>query len=265
MNGVNPYLELLKKELLRKCISIDTSINELRKLKLGDFKKMSKIIQDTLDNGDLLSEEEKKERINFTVSVSTLRRLFKYGYSIQPMEERVLNTLNKFCWFLGHESWEIFVSSKNKQLQIKRTNIETILASVVTNANKAEFGAYKLLPHIKTATLLKYLEETGTAYKRIYNILVRHKKRGWVINNDDNPSGYQMNKLWIERFSEKEAIIKTEEYWYLRWFEVATGKYRNIYNEQNTQTWTLIFKSGTWKVVSTYYPPRKKKGGIKSF
>jgi hypothetical protein len=255
MTSVNPYLELLKEELIDACSQIDPSITKLRVLKKGDFERMAKIIQGGLERSSIVSDKQKEEHANTTISVSTLERLYKYGYVLQPMDKRILNTLNKWSWFLKYKGWQEFTEAKKEQYNIKDQSLEKVLDAVVGNAANAEFEAYRALPEIKTDELKKYLITTGTAYKRIYNILVQHSKKKWVINNENNPSGHTTYNRWIERVNSKEAIIKSSEYYYLRWFELPTSEYVHIYNEENVQTWTLYFEEGTWKVFSTYYPP----------
>lgn len=125
------------------------------------------------------------------------------------------------------------------------------------NANEVELEAYKRLPEIYIDDLDACMVKEGTAYKRILNVLTEHSKKGWTIGNPNNPSGYTVQKLWIERVTSTEVTIKTQEYWYLRWCDIETGKYRHIYNEENTQTWTLQYLNSDWKVLSTYYPAPK--------
>jgi hypothetical protein len=255
VSSVNAYIELLKEELIDKCSSIDPRINRLRELKKADYELMREIIRSGIETSELLSTKQNAEQANTTVSVSTLERIFKYGYAPNHRDKRAVNTLTILCCFLEYADWEDFITQKKIQFNITDVKLEEVLEAVVRNADEVEFEAYKSLPEIRTENLKKHLIPSGTAYMRIYNILVLHSGKQWTINNENNPSGYKINKVWIESITSKEVIIKTREYWYLRWFEIPTQRYRHIYNEENTQTWTIVFEEGTWKVLSTYYPP----------
>ncbi|MBW7941316.1 MAG: hypothetical protein H3C64_02725 [Candidatus Kuenenia stuttgartiensis] len=249
MSAPNPYFQFLREEVLEKAHALDSSISLLSALTQSQFSTLSQLIQNTLT-----SDSEYSKNANNTISVSTLERIYKYGYTPNVNDSRVVTTLNKLARFADYPNWESFVKNKKRQYRIKHRSLEELLADIVIKADEAEFAAYKALPEIKTEELLKYLTPTGTAFKRIYNILTRHSTKKWVLTNEGNPSGYRRYKLWIESINQNEAIVKTEEYWYLRWFDLNSNKYVNIYNEKNEQTWTLAYEKSEWKVTDTYYP-----------
>ncbi len=255
MASVNPYLELLKEELLDKCSTINPTINKLRKLQHADFKTIADILYQTLEGNEDVPDSVKRQE-GTTLSVSTLERIFKYGYLPNKRDQRVIKTLNILAIFVDYNDWDNFVQMKNALFQ-QGDSIEGMLVDIVTKANQAEFNAYKALPNIETAELLKYRTENGSGYMRIYNVLVQHSKKGWTIGNEGNPSGFTQQKVWIESMSNDKAVVKTQEYWYLRWFEVPTQLYRYIYNEENEQTKTLELIDGEWKISSVFYPSPK--------
>ncbi len=256
MASVNPYLELLKEEVLEHCSKIDTSIGSSNALKMQDFQKMSSVINRSLAQ-TTLHPKRTMEQVGVTVSVSTLRRIYKYGYSPDTKDARVTASLNRLCIFSGYLSWEAFTAQKSKDFGIGAISLEETLRQTILSANNAEFTAYKHLPEVFTQELDQYFIQEGTAYMRIKNILIEHSKKQWTLQNENNPSGFTIHSIKIERVTSKEVTIKTEEYWYLRWFEIRTEMYRHIYNEDNVQRWTLVFTNGVWKVLSTYYPPPK--------
>jgi hypothetical protein len=147
------------------------------------------------------------------------------------------------------ESLDISVPTPSKQ-----GTLQEQLITIVRGANDAEYNAYCQLPEVTTAGIDKFIWPDGIAYKRIFTVLTEHQKKGWIINNTNNPSGHEEYGIWIDRLTDRNAVIKTEEFWYLRWFNVRTGKYIHIYNEVNIQTWCLIKRNEVWKVISTYYP-----------
>ncbi len=252
MPSVNPYLELLKEELLDKCCTINPTINKLRKLQHADFKTIASILDQTLDANEDIPFAVKRDK-GTTLSVSTLERIFKYGYLPNKRDKRVTRTLDILSLFIDYSDWDSFVQEKNTSFK-QGNSIEGMLVDIVTKANQAEFEAYRKLPKIETAELLKYRTESGSGYLRIYNVLVQHSKKGWTIGNEGNPSGFTQQKVWIESMSNDKAVVKSQEYWYLRWFEIPTQLYRYIYNEENEQTKTLELIDGEWKVSSVFYP-----------
>ena len=127
------------------------------------------------------------------------------------------------------------------------------VVDVVRAAAAAEFKAYASLPRLATRALAGHFTD-GPARRRIVNLLRSHKARGWVISNDLNPSTSDVLSARFVRLDGSRAIVATEEYWYLRWFESATGKYRKIYNKHNKQTYVLVNRRGKWLVDGNIYP-----------
>ena len=131
------------------------------------------------------------------------------------------------------------------------------ILSVVKKAMQAEFSAYKSLPDINLDQIDKYFTHEGSARTRIIHLLNRHRQRGWVINNPLNPSTYEILNIKLKRIESNKATVITEEYWYLRWYDVKASEYVFIYNEKNTQTYILEKdKDGNWRVdVNIYKGP----------
>lgn len=140
-------------------------------------------------------------------------------------------------------------------LEIEKDDPHRHLKELVLQADQVEFSAYKALPEIHLEDLREILDPTGTAYKRIYAVLKGSKEKSWIITNENNPSGFTVYNCWTERVAEQYAILKSHEYWYLKWFDTHKNKYVYIYNEENVQTWALKKINDKWIVESTYYPP----------
>lgn len=252
MADVTYYFELLKTEL-RKKFTIVPSITATSVLTKGDFEKIVKLI---------LTETKS------TLSVSTLQRIFKYNYAIR-LDKRITKSLDILSRFLGYVSWDDFIEKKKVTVGAKGKDIEQMLVSIINNASRAEFDAYKAVPRIKTSELKKYFVTTGPAYKRIYNVLLRVKKRQWVINNKDNPSHRDIYEIKLLSMDSKTAIFEIVAYWCLRWHDVPTGKDKKIYNVANRQLARLVNVDGIWKILTNFYQPYndktiKKKGGKSS-
>lgn len=140
---------------------------------------------------------------------------------------------------------------------IPDSEIDVIL-DTVKRAIGAEFRAYKDLPEININILDEYFLKEGSAFKRIYHLLKKHRIRRWVISNEDNPSTYEMLSISLQSISGNEARVRTREYFYLRWYSSLFNKYKVIYNETNEQTYILKRKeSENWKVDVNIYPKPK--------
>lgn len=126
--------------------------------------------------------------------------------------------------------------------------------SVVRNAINAEFDAYKYLPKIKVKEIDKWFSKGGSARTRIVHLLYKHKERGWIINNPLNPSTVELLNVKLKKIQADRATVTTEEYWYLRWFDVKALKYRHVYNVKNDQSYVLVDEGqGTWRVDINIY------------
>ncbi len=129
------------------------------------------------------------------------------------------------------------------------------ILDTVRSAARAEFEAYSRLPKVSTTPLSRWFTD-GSAQRRIVHLLKRHAKRGWVISNPGNPSTFEVLDARLKRLDADRAVVTTEEYWYLRWYESRSGKYRFIYNEKNEQTYTLRQTRAGWRVeVNVYRGP----------
>ena len=133
--------------------------------------------------------------------------------------------------------------------------LEENILSVVTNAIQAEFSAYQKLPVITLDEIDRYSAPGGSAHERVINLLKLRSQRGWIINNEQNPSTVQLLEIRLERIEKERAYVTTKEYWYLRWFDPKVGKYAYIYNEENEQTYVLVAApDGRWLIDVNIYP-----------
>ncbi len=83
------------------------------------------------------------------------------------------------------------------------------------------------------------------------------KRRGWVLSNPYNPSTKRLLAIEVKEIRDEEAIVRTTEYWYLRWWSTVEQKYRYPYRETNRQTYILLNTSDGWLVKENMRaPPR---------
>lgn len=127
------------------------------------------------------------------------------------------------------------------------------ILETVRAAASAEFHAYSRLPRVDARVLSRYFTD-GSARRRIIHLLKRHAERGWVISNPGNPSAFEMIDCRLKQIEGDRATVVTEEYWYLRWYEPQSEKYRFIYNHKNRQTYVLTRGKREWRVDVNIYP-----------
>ncbi len=263
MENVLPYIVLLRQDLLNKFSEIDPTIGPNTILRNQDYKRLATVVIDFLEASENFAAQQGISfqnksvlRSAATISDTTIERVLTSTWMVkQPIEKRVFQTLNKLSIFCGYTNWEDFFYQKKIALDSVHDDLSSILIETVHHADAAEFSAYKALPLIDLGELQKYFLTGGSAYKRIYNLLVRHKLRQWVINDPTNPSDYKTYSASVKQIAKDTAIVVTDEWWYLRWVDMTTFKTPVIYDTRNTQTFLLKrMEDNSWKVDSTDYP-----------
>jgi hypothetical protein len=134
------------------------------------------------------------------------------------------------------------------------SELRAYLEKVIQEANDAEFRAYRRLPEIDEAELLRCFDPAGPACLEIGDRLARLKGRGWVLTNPRNPSTWRLMKVSIGELTADEAQVRTVEYWYLRWWDSQAGKYTYPYRETNRQTYVLRRTGEEWTVYQNLRP-----------
>lgn len=144
--------------------------------------------------------------------------------------------------------------------------LKAYLERVVAEAANAELRAYLALPELLIEGLLPYFIKGSPAYNGILTVLTQKKKKGWVLNNPYNPSTQRINKLSVRSIGQKEAIVHTTEYWYLRWWDDRNKRYTYPYCETNHQIYVLKCEDNEWKIYQEQKPsprtsaPHRKAG-----
>ena len=167
-------------------------------------------------------------------------------------------SLAGYVLLVGPARPELFPHGKSREL---REYVE----SVVVNAAVAEFTTYKRLPNVDTSPLEPYFVPSGPAFKRIENILRQHSRKKRTIQSpDQNPSHMLVKKVKMLEASRDHAVVRTQEYWYLRWWSLPEERYVNIYDQQNYQLYSLVKRKGRWLVETNEYPqPTNRARGRK--
>lgn len=132
-----------------------------------------------------------------------------------------------------------------------RALIEMVVAACID----AEFEAYQALPAIDTAKLLRWFASDGPAYQDLMHTLTRVARRGWILTNPQNPSTKRLLAITVRELRDSRAVVRTTEYWYLRWWSTIEEKYPYPYRETNRQTYILTERGGDWLVQENIRPP----------
>lgn len=149
----------------------------------------------------------------------------------------------------------------------KPAELRAYLERVVASCIDVEFNAYQELPDIDEAPLLRWFRREGGAYRDLIHTLTQLKRRGWVLSNRCNPSTKRLLAVEVKEIRGNEAIVRTTEYWYLRWWSSIEQKYRYPYRETNRHTYILVKTSGDLALSTKFsflqYIARGALGGRK--
>ena len=94
----------------------------------------------------------------------------------------------------------------------------------------------------------------GDAYRDLIHTLTQQKRRGWVLSNPHNPSTKRLLAIEVKEIWGDEAVVRTTEYWYLRWWSTIEQKYSYPYRETNRHTYILTNTSAGWRVDANIRP-----------
>jgi hypothetical protein len=111
------------------------------------------------------------------------------------------------------------VAAEYTTLAESRAYLEKVVASCID----AEFVAYQGLPEIDEAPLRPWLRPEGGAHRELILTLNQLKRRGWIVSNPRNPSTKRLLAVKVKEIRANEAIVRTTEYWYLRWWSTVDG------------------------------------------
>ncbi|GAB3479553.1 hypothetical protein [Polaromonas eurypsychrophila] len=137
-------------------------------------------------------------------------------------------------------------------LATTREHIEMVVAACMD----AEFEAYKTLPLIDEKKLLPWYASNGTAYKDLIHTLQKVTQRSWTLTNFHNPSTKRLISMTVKEIREGTTVVRTTEYWYLRWWSTVEGKYRNpYYRETSHHTYVLKQHGDDWLIEENIQPP----------
>jgi hypothetical protein len=83
-------------------------------------------------------------------------------------------------------------------------------------------------------------------------------RRNWTISNPNNPSTHRLISVKVVRVGAAEAEVRTEEFWYVRWWSLDKRKNAYVYNERNFHKYLLVREAGQWLIDYDIYPPPRE-------
>lgn len=137
---------------------------------------------------------------------------------------------------------------------LEAIELRAYLEKVVGCCTDAEFGAYQSLPDIDQAPLLRWIRQDGPAHRDLMHNLLHLRERGWIVSNPRNPSTKRLLEVRVKECRSAEAVVRTTEYWYLRWWSTVEKRYRYPYRETNRHTYVLVNTASGWRVEENIRP-----------
>jgi hypothetical protein len=242
----------LRKKLIDR-YNIEIPAKKVSKLRFSNFTALARLISDELGKNDVLSKKQVGE-LGIQIHLETLRRVFRDNYlKNTPIDPRKVITLDKLCIFLKYKNWEDFVEKiKQEYILFPQLPVNSEVYSIIHNAKEAEFNIYKSLSDVDIENLDKYYVRGKREYKRICNVIEKYKKLGYVLNNINNPSHF--NIFQFIPFTLKDlSIIITFEFWYLAWYSPELKSYQEYFALTTCQYISMESISNTFKISAINY------------
>lgn len=151
----------------------------------------------------------------------------------------------------------LLLITRNEPYLGDRLETKSLIERVIADAIDAEWSVYLSLPELNLKPLEGIFHPDGGAFKRIQMLAHAHHKKGWTIANENNPSTRRLIEVRVEKLTLSSAQVRTEEYWYLRWWSIKKAAYVHVYNETNKQRYFLSAQNDRWLIVDNVYPPPK--------
>ena len=70
-------------------------------------------------------------------------------------------------------------------------------------------------------------------------------------------------KVRVLELSPTKASVRTQEYWYLRWWSPREHDYVHVYQETNYQGYGLVLIDGRWLVETNEYPQPRSTAPVR--
>lgn len=102
------------------------------------------------------------------------------------------------------------------------------------------------MPDSDEAPLLRWVRRESGAHRDLVHTLTQLRRLGWVLSDPSNPSTKRLLAIEVKEIRGSEAVVRTTEYWYLRWWSTVEQTYRYPYRETNRHTYLLVNTPEGW-------------------
>jgi hypothetical protein len=231
--GANFYLQVLVEKLEASYRYANAHEVNFKDFTENDFRNLEKLIKDRLNEDGVLTKQQRLD-LGTTVAVSTLKRIFKYGYDVEDsIEARQRKNLDKLCIYLGYKDWLQFIGFNSENYRAGETynahlptEMEIIFIMKLLNAAKrAEFQAYKSKLNRDIRELEEFYVNGDKEVMEIRELIQQKRKSNQSIDTLNNPSGFEVDCLEILMLSKSMALAAYSVAWNLWWCDVVTLQY----------------------------------------
>jgi hypothetical protein len=112
-------------------------------------------------------------------------------------------------------------------------------------------ATYMALPALDPSRLNPWFVVDGPAFREIVERAAQRRAQEWVLSNPTNPSTKRILSLDVRREGEDEALVRSTEYWYLRWWSRRLGDYVYAYRETSRPVYVVKRFEDEWRVLQT--------------
>ena len=110
------------------------------------------------------------------------------------------------------------------------------------------------MPAIDEVQLLRWILRDSGAHLDLMHTLTQLKRLGWVLTDPSNPSTRRLLAIDVKEVRGNEAVVRTTEYWYLRWWSTIEQRYRYPFRETSRHTYLLVNAPDGWLVDDNIRP-----------
>lgn len=142
----------------------------------------------------------------YHIGENTLRSIISGKWTIDQSNAKA-HTLNKCVKWLGYRNWEEFAQKKGNPPSLEILYGDAIF-SVITNAHKGIWEAYKKLPEINTALFLDFFIKNTRHYNNLTREIINLASVGATLVKDSFHFIESARIYWI---TDKKACVETHE------------------------------------------------------
>ncbi len=187
---------------------------------------------------------------DFKVKNPVVNSSFDASKKVRDIKQEVIIIGVLLAFFIVFASYKFIINSRERASIIE----------LIHKANEAQFEAYKQLPRIDSMVLSNYYLKPGNAYKSILAVLYQNQAKGRQICEPKyNPSYFKILDTQILKIKDKQAIVQTEEHWFLKWYDIHQKQFVVSYDVKNQQLYELKKVNDSWFIEHNFFEGKATK------